>query len=91
MARDSGITMNIVVITQPDSAVIPENIANVVGLQYMDMRVDNGGILGQDVMPIEARATIIDVIRATKLVGGALIVRVVQGIAAGTVSVKENR
>jgi methionyl-tRNA formyltransferase len=57
----------------------------------MDTRIDNGGILGQEVVPIEARATMLDVIRTTKRVGGDLMVRVVQGIAAGTVSVKENR
>ena len=33
----------------------------------------------------------LDVIRTTKRVGGDLMVRVVRGIAAGTVSVKENR
>jgi len=60
-------------------------------VHYMDTRIDNGGILGQEVVPIEARATMIDVIRTTKRVGGDLMVRVVQGIATGTVSVKENR
>jgi methionyl-tRNA formyltransferase len=60
-------------------------------VHYMDTRIDNGGILGQEVVPIEARATMLEVIRTTKRVGGDLMVRVVQGIAAGTVSVKENR
>ena len=60
-------------------------------VHYMDTRIDNGGILGQEVVPIEARATMLDVIRTTKQIGGDLMVRVVQGIAAGTVSVKENR
>ncbi|MCX7429857.1 MAG: formyltransferase family protein [Planctomycetia bacterium] len=60
-------------------------------VHYMDTRIDNGGILGQEVVPIEARATMIDVIRTTKRVGSELMVRVVQGIAAGTVSEKENR
>jgi methionyl-tRNA formyltransferase len=60
-------------------------------VHYMDTRIDNGGILGQEVVPIEAGATMLDVIRTTKRVGGDLMVRVVQGIAAGAVSVKENR
>ena len=83
--------MNIAIITQPDSAVIPKNIAKLAGRPYMDTRVDNAGICGQEVVPIEATATMTDVIRATKRVGGDLMARVAQGIAAGTVSVKENR
>ena len=37
--------MNIAIITQPDSAVISENIAKLAGRPYMDKRVDNAGIL----------------------------------------------
>jgi methionyl-tRNA formyltransferase len=66
----------------------PETGATV---HYMDTRIDNGGILGQEVVTIEPGATMLDVIRKTKRVGGDLMVRVVRGIAAGTVSVKENR
>jgi folate-dependent phosphoribosylglycinamide formyltransferase PurN len=60
-------------------------------VHYMDTRIDNGGILGQEVVTIEPGATMLEVIRRTKRVGGDLMVRVVQRIAAGTVSVKENR
>ena len=60
-------------------------------MHYMDTRIDNGGILGQEVVPIEPGATMLDVIRRTKRVGGDLMAGVVQEIAAGTVSVKENR
>ena len=60
-------------------------------VHYMDTRIDNGGILGQEVVPIEPGATMLEVIRRTKRVGGDLMVRVVRGIAAGTASVKENR
>jgi len=60
-------------------------------VHYMDSRIDNGGILGQEVVAIEPGSTMLDVIRKTKRVGGDLMVRVVQGIAAGMVSVKENR
>jgi len=60
-------------------------------VHYMDTRIDNGGILGQEVVPIEPGATMLDVIRRTKRVGGDLMAGVVQEIAAGTVSVKENR
>ena len=60
-------------------------------VHYMDTRIDNGGILGQEVVAIEPGSTMLDVIRKTKRVGGDLMVRVVQGIAAGTVSVRENR
>jgi methionyl-tRNA formyltransferase len=66
----------------------PETGATV---HYMDTRIDNGGILGQEVVTIEPGATMLDVIRKTKRVGGDLMVRVVQEIAAGTVSVRENR
>ena len=60
-------------------------------VHYMDTRIDNGGILGQEVVPIEPNATMLDVIRRTKHVGGDLMARVVQAIASGTVSVRENR
>jgi len=60
-------------------------------VHYMDTRIDNGGILGQEVVPIEPDATMLDVIRRTKQVGGDLMVRVVESIAAGAVTVRENR
>jgi methionyl-tRNA formyltransferase len=60
-------------------------------VHYMDTRIDNGGILGQEVVAIEPESTMLDVIRKTKRVGGDLMVRVVQEIAAGTLSVRENR
>lgn len=60
-------------------------------VHYMDTRIDNGGILGQELVAIEPDATMLDVIRRTKQVGGALMVRVVEEIAGGTVEVKENR
>jgi methionyl-tRNA formyltransferase len=60
-------------------------------VHYMDTRIDNGGILGQEVVPIEPGATMLEVIRRTKRVGGDLMARVVQAIASGTVSVRENR
>ena len=60
-------------------------------VHYMDTRIDNGGILGQEVVPIEPGTTILDVIRRTKRVGGDLMERVVQAIASGTCSVRDNR
>jgi len=60
-------------------------------VHYMDTRIDNGGILVQEVVSIEPGATMLDVIRKTKRVGGDLMVRVVQDHAAGTVAVRENR
>lgn len=60
-------------------------------MHYMDTRIDNGGILGQEVVAIVPGSTMLDVIRKTKRVGGDLMVRVVREIAAGTVSVRENR
>jgi len=60
-------------------------------VHYMDSRIDNGGILGQEVVPIAPGATMLDVIRTTKRVGGDLMVRVVQEIASGMVSARENR
>ena len=83
--------MNIAIIAQPDSTVISENIAKLAGRPDMDTRVDNAGLLGQDGVSIKARATMVDVIRATKRGDVDLMARVAQGIAAGTVSVKENR
>jgi len=60
-------------------------------VHYMDTRIDNGGILGQEVVSIEPGAAMLEVIRRTKRVGGDLMVRVVQAIASGEVSVRENR
>jgi len=60
-------------------------------VHYMDTQIDNGGILGQEVVPIGPDATMLDVIRKTKRVGGELMVRVVQDHVAGTVAVRENR
>jgi len=60
-------------------------------VHYMDTQIDNGGILGQEVVSIEPDATMLDVIRKTKRVGGDLMARVVQGHATGTVAVRENR
>lgn len=60
-------------------------------VHYMDTRIDNGGILGQEVVSIEPKATMLDVIRRTKRVGGDLMVRVVREMASGTVSVRANR
>lgn len=60
-------------------------------VHYMDSRIDNGGILGQEVVPIEPKATMLDVIRRTKRVGGDLMVRVVREMASGPVSARENR
>ena len=60
-------------------------------VHYMDTRIDNGGILGQEIVTIEPGSTMLDVIRKTKQVGGDLMVRVVQEIASGTASVRENR
>jgi methionyl-tRNA formyltransferase len=60
-------------------------------VHFMDTRIDNGGILGQEIVAIEPEATMLDVIRKTKRIGGDLMVRVVQAIASGAVSVRENR
>jgi methionyl-tRNA formyltransferase len=60
-------------------------------VHYMDTRIDNGGILGQEIVTIALGSTMLDVIRKTKQVGGDLMVRVVQEIALGTVTVRENR
>jgi methionyl-tRNA formyltransferase len=60
-------------------------------VHYMDTRIDNGGILGQEVVPIEPGSTMLDVIRRTKRVGGDLMAKVVQAIASGTFSVRDNR
>jgi methionyl-tRNA formyltransferase len=57
----------------------------------MDTRIDNGGILGQEIVPIERNATMLDVIRRTKRVGGDLMVQTVRQIASGTMVVRENR
>ncbi len=60
-------------------------------VHFMDTRIDNGGILGQETVPIRAGATMLDVIRATKRVGGDLMARVVGEVAAGTCTVRDNR
>jgi methionyl-tRNA formyltransferase len=60
-------------------------------VHYMDSRIDNGGILGQELVSIEPGATMLDVIRRTKRIGGDLMARVVQAVASGTASVRENR
>jgi methionyl-tRNA formyltransferase len=60
-------------------------------VHYMATKIDNGGILGQEIVTIEPGSTMLDVIRKTKQVGGDLMVRVVQEIASGTVTVRENR
>jgi len=60
-------------------------------VHYMDTRIDNGGILGQEVVSIEPGTTMLDVIRRTKRVGGDLMARVVQAVASGTFSVRDNR
>ena len=60
-------------------------------VHYMDTKIDNGGILGQEVVPIAPEATMLDVIRTTKRVGGELMARVVQDVAAGRAIVRENR
>jgi methionyl-tRNA formyltransferase len=60
-------------------------------VHYMDTRIDNGGILGQEVVSIEPGTTMLDVIRKTKRVGGDLMARVVQAVASGTFSVRDNR
>lgn len=60
-------------------------------VHYMDERIDNGGILGQEIVPIERGATMLDVIRRTKRIGGDVMVQVVRQIASGTITVRENR
>jgi methionyl-tRNA formyltransferase len=60
-------------------------------VHYMDTRIDNGGILGQEVVSIEPGTTMLEVIRRTKRVGGDLMARVVQAVASGTFSVRDNR
>ena len=60
-------------------------------VHYMDTRIDNGSILGQEVVPIESGATMLDVIRTTKRVGGGLMARVVQDLAAGRAFTQEVR
>jgi methionyl-tRNA formyltransferase len=60
-------------------------------VHYMDTRIDNGGILGQEIVPIERGATMLDVIRRTKRIGGDLMVQTVRQIASGTMVVRENR
>ena len=60
-------------------------------VHLMDTRIDNGGILGQEIVSIEPGATMLDVIRKTKRIGGALMARVVEEIANGTVAVQANR
>jgi len=60
-------------------------------VHYMDTRIDNGGILGQEVVAIAPGTTMLDVIRKTKRVGGDLMARVVRQMASGSVSVRENR
>ena len=57
----------------------------------MDTQIDNGGILGQERVPIPPGSTMLDVIRTTKRIGGELMVRVVRQIADGTAVVRENR
>jgi methionyl-tRNA formyltransferase len=60
-------------------------------VHYMDTKIDNGGILGQEAISIEPGVTMLEVIRRTKQLGGGLMARVVQQIADGTVTVRENR
>jgi len=60
-------------------------------VHYMDTRIDNGGILGQELVAIAPGTTMLDVIRKTKRVGGDLMARVVRQMASGSVSVRENR
>jgi len=60
-------------------------------VHFMDTRIDNGGILGQEIVSIEPGATMLDVIRKTNRIGGALMARVVREIANGTVAVQANR
>ena len=60
-------------------------------VHFMDTRIDNGSILGQERLSIEAGATMLDVIRMTKRAGGDLMTRVVGEIAGGTTCPRENR
>ena len=60
-------------------------------VHYMDTRIDNGGILGQEVVSIEPGTTMLEVIRRTKRVGGDLMARIVRQMASSTVSARENR
>jgi methionyl-tRNA formyltransferase len=60
-------------------------------VHFMDTQIDNGGILGQERVPIAPGTTMLDVIRTTKRIGGELMVRVVREVADGTAVVRENR
>lgn len=60
-------------------------------VHYMDSRIDNGGILGQVVVPIGPGATMLDVIRATKRAGGELMAQVVRDIGEGRAAARDNR
>jgi methionyl-tRNA formyltransferase len=60
-------------------------------VHFMDTQIDNGGILGQERVPIAAGSTMLDVIRTTKRIGGELMVRVVREVADGTAVVRDNR
>lgn len=59
-------------------------------IHYMDDKIDNGGILAQENVPIDPGMSMFQIIRKTKEVGGDLMCRVLESIAAGQVETLPN-
>lgn len=61
-----------------------------VTIHYMDTKIDNGLILAQVEVPIPQGASMFEVIKTTKRVGGELMCRVIESLNLGLLEASEN-